>query len=596
MQLNNLRIRNFRTIGSEQVIDLTNGLTIVGPNSTGKTNILKAIEMVFTGPSNVLGYDLKRDFTFDAKGQTTLSANFSCDSVDADSEFFRLYSELNSLLEEPRDLSNDFQLYISFATNTGNPSYRFFSNQKIKKDQNTNFSRKQAQAVNLLLDSFVCHYVPSSKSTGDLYQSLLLPFIKRSVTRTLADKVADINSTLAQISKQLDAQLAIANLGHITSHFSLPNDSLEELIDKFEFNLSDPNKTSIERKGMGIQASAILASFLWITNEESKLGKQTIWLIEEPESYLHPQLAEACHKMLEKLRDSALLVTTTHSLGFVNRDPRKLVGTELDNGFTKVVNYDSYLKATSSIRSALGVRFSDYYNLNVMNVFVEGKSEREVFSWILDSVSPNYETGEFIWPHLRNASFIDFTGVSGMEGFMKATYEFIHKERAVVTVLDGDQAGSNCRRNLQQFLGNKDISFEPNIDFVSLHNGFALEGLFPDNWIIELHSLHPNWFKSFSLDFEGNLQPFDMKTQTNKVQLRNNLQLRAKEEHPSAWSSRFVKLFDMLDNMLEKQHQKVYGGSFEDEQTILYRSAKKGLGSTKIQENSSELEENQEVF
>ena len=231
-----------------------------------------------------------------------------------------------------------------------------------------------------------------------------------------------------------------------------------------------------------------------------------------------------------------------------------------------------------------------------MNVFVEGKSEREIFSWILDSVSPNYETGEFIWPHLRNASFIDFTGVSGMEGFMKATYEFIHKERAVVTVLDGDQAGSNCRRNLQQFLGNKGISFETNVDFVSLHNGFSLEGLFPDSWIIELHDLHPNWFKSFSVDFEGNLQPFDMKTQANKVQLRNNLQLRAQEEQSSNWISRFVKLFDMLDNMLEKQHQKVYGGAFEDEQTILYRTVKKNLESTNIQDKSPEIGGSQEVF
>src|SRR5699024_9656332 len=163
-------------------------------------------------------------------------------------------------------------------------------------------------AVNILLDTFVCHYVPSSKSIGDLYSTLLLPFIKRSVTRVLSDKVTEINSNLSEISKALDSQLEIAGLSHIKSHFSLPNNSIEQLIDRFEFHLSDPNKTSIDRKGMGIQASAILASFLWITKEELNLKKRTIWLIEEPESYLHPQLAESCHRMLEQLRSESLLV------------------------------------------------------------------------------------------------------------------------------------------------------------------------------------------------------------------------------------------------------------------------------------------------
>jgi|GEM_PF-2748514 hypothetical protein len=33
MKFDSLRIRNFRTLGSEQFVDLRNGLTIVGPNS-----------------------------------------------------------------------------------------------------------------------------------------------------------------------------------------------------------------------------------------------------------------------------------------------------------------------------------------------------------------------------------------------------------------------------------------------------------------------------------------------------------------------------------------------------------------------------------
>ena len=91
MKIENLRIRNFRTIVQEQSIDLTNGVTIVGPNSSGKTNILKAIELIFTGFENKFGYELKTDKTFGiTTEQTTLTVTFSGDRVDLDKDFFEL--------------------------------------------------------------------------------------------------------------------------------------------------------------------------------------------------------------------------------------------------------------------------------------------------------------------------------------------------------------------------------------------------------------------------------------------------------------------------------------------------------------------------
>lgn len=556
MKLINLRIKNFRTISQEQNIDLTKGLTIVGPNSSGKTNILKSIQMIFTGYDNSNEYSIKRDLSFDiSKGQTSLVATFSVEE-SIDDDFYNLYQELNQLLEEPKELTKNISLYLSFAASTGTPTYRFFSNEKMKKDQQAQYSRKQIQAVNIILNKFVCHYVPSSKSIDELYTSLLLPFIKRSVTQVLNDKIDAINENLSIISQNIDKQLEIAGLPHIKSHFSLPNQSIEALIDKFEFHLSDPNKTEIYRKGMGIQASAILASFLWITKEEKSLNKNTIWLIEEPESYLHPELAEACHKMLDQIAKEALLVTTTHALGFVDQDPTRVVGTLIENGHTKIAKYSTYLEATQSLRSALGVKFSDYYNLGMLNLFVEGKSDREVFGWFLEKFPPQGE--KYKWSHVRAAEILDFSGVSGLEGFMKATYSFIQKERPVVVILDGDIAGENARRNLQGFFGNKQISFEANKNFVSLHSGFSLEGLFPHDWIVEVHGQHPDWFKSYSVDVTGALQTFEMKTDTNKEQIRNLLMRKTEESQDLNWATRFIQVFEVVENALSNLNEKIY--------------------------------------
>jgi ABC-type transport system involved in cytochrome c biogenesis ATPase subunit len=558
MKIENLRIRNFRTIGQEQTIDLNKGLTIVGPNSSGKTNILKAIEMIFTGLENKLGYEVKSDKTFGVtSGQTTLTVAFSGERGGADEDFFELYDKLNKMLVEPKTIIEKFNLYLSFPKSE-NPKYVFFTNEKKSANTSKEFSRVQRLAVTLLLEKFVCHYVPSSKSIDDLYSSLLQPFIKRSVSRVLDDKLQEINDSLQGISNHLDTQLAIAGLPHITSHFSLPNNSLEELIHKFEFHLSDPNKTSIDRKGMGIQASAILASFLWITKEEKKLSKNPIWLIEEPESYLHPELADSCHKMLNEISSEALLVTTTHSLGFVSQDPQRILGTVNDGNETKVIKYDSYVNATTSIRKALGVRFSDFYNLGISNIFVEGKTDREVFKWFLATVPPDTED-EFDWPHVRKSEILDFTGVAGMEGFMKATYEYIYSERPVVTLLDGDSAGDKTRRTLQQYFGNKNIPFHSKKDFVTLHDGFSLEGLFPHQWIIEAYEQHPNWFLDFDTDVEGVLKPFTVKSNTNKEQLRNYLKNKAAESDDFDWAGRFKTVFDVVEKALKERNEAVYG-------------------------------------
>ncbi|WP_216712747.1 AAA family ATPase [Pseudoalteromonas sp. TB64] len=433
-----------------------------------------------------------------------------------------------------------------------------FHKREKKADTTKAFSRIQRQAVTLLLEKFVCHYVPSSKSIDDLYTSLLQPFIKRSVSRVLDDKLQEINESLQGISNHLDEQLKVAGLPHITSHFSLPNNSLEELIHKFEFHLSDPNKTSIDRKGMGIQASAILASFLWITKEEKKLNKCPIWLIEEPESYLHPELADSCHKMLNEISAEALLVTTTHSLGFVSQDPQRILGTMNDGKETKVIKYDSYVNATTSIRKALGVRFSDFYNLGISNIFVEGKTDREIFKWFLSTVPEGTEE-QFNWPYVRRSEILDFTGVAGMEGFMKATYEYIYSERPVVTVLDGDSAGDKTRRTLQQYFGNKNIPFHTKKDFVTLHDGFSLEGLFPHKWIIEAYGQHPNWFQDFDTDVEGVLKPFAVKSNANKEQLRNYLKAKAVESDDFDWVARFKTVLDVVEIALKERNEAVYG-------------------------------------
>jgi predicted ATP-dependent endonuclease of OLD family len=110
MKLDSIKIRNFRTIRTEQTIDLSKGVTIVGPNSSGKTNILRAIEMLFTGYDNVTCYEYASDFSFGSVGQTSIVATFIGDIDGDDADFFSLYQELADLLEKEIEIQPKFSL------------------------------------------------------------------------------------------------------------------------------------------------------------------------------------------------------------------------------------------------------------------------------------------------------------------------------------------------------------------------------------------------------------------------------------------------------------------------------------------------------
>lgn len=97
-----------------------------------------------------------------------------------------------------------------------------------------------------------------------------------------------------------------------------------------------------------------------------------LWLIEEPESYLHPELSKACQQLLGSLAQDSLVILTTHSLAFVPHDVERVQGVDLDeDGATIISSFDSHAEATRRIRESLGVQFADYYNLAQTNIFVE---------------------------------------------------------------------------------------------------------------------------------------------------------------------------------------------------------------------------------
>lgn len=563
MELKNIRIKSYRTIGNEeQYLDLPSGLTIVGTNNSGKTNILKAIELLFTGYENIYGYKREQDLPFkDTASRTSLTANFQGDPDGKDKLIYDTFEELLNLLGNKRGNEINIPLNLQFSS-TSSPTYQIFPNAKKPQDQNkkNQYSQKQKLLVNSLISKFSCHYIPSEKSVKDLYNELLVPFLRKVTAKQIEGYLEEIKKVLAGTANRINEVLVNAGLSSkMAARFEIPNASLEDFISGFDFKLTDHIETSIFRKGMGIQSTALMAAFLWITEEEILQDKTVIWLLEEPESYLHPGLSINCGRILNQLQEKSLLVTTTHSLNFVPYETEKIIGTELVFGKTKINNYKKYIEATKSIRESLGIRFSDYYNLAKHNIFVEGESDKDYLEWILQIIPNNVNGQDFSWSYLRSHEILilDFGGVKHLSGFLRTTYEFISKERVVVSIFDGDEAGNKEIKDIQKYFGNKQIGFNSNINYISLPNGFAIEGLFPDEWIIQLHNEHKSWFKNeFSVDMDGKLQFFNLED-NHKKDFAKKLKTKAQEQENYEWATKWIKLCNLINSALENLAKKI---------------------------------------
>ena len=570
MQLKSLRIRHFRTVGSTEVeIPLEHSLALVGANNTGKTNILRAIEMLFTGYENDLGYSRIRDLTFGAPtSKTSLLATFIGEHerspgspgpsgperyTGPDASFYEDFDKLCALYgREPADAT--FTLSLVFSP-SGVPTYQLFPNLKKPADNasQASISRTQRQLVIDLLGKFSCHYIPSAKSMEQLYAEVLNPFLTRVAARAVEPQVDELTAALAAVADDINGELQAVGLNDLTAGFSLPGSGVESMLSSFAFELSDPQKTSVTHKGQGIQSTAFLAALRWVTKEETSQGMKSVWLLEEPESYLHPELMGTVRDLLGRLGEDACTVMSTHALAFVPDDVDRVVGVGLDSSNRTVVNrFASAAEAGERLRAALGVRFSDYFNLAEYNIAVEGPSDRELLAWYLALVPAI----DLPFERLRRAQVRDFGGVRHLAGWLRATYSLVRDERALVVLFDGDTAGEKERRDLTQFLGQKQVPFQSNKEYVVVRAGFPVEALFPDQWLIDAQGQHPSWFEDIAVDASGALQSLKM-ADDHKTSIMRHLQSRAEEASTPEWRTRLDDVAKALDTALGIQKDRL---------------------------------------
>jgi predicted ATP-dependent endonuclease of OLD family len=545
MRLHSLKIKNLRTITDEQTLVFSTQTTLVGANNSGKSNTLLAVQYFFTGYENLHRYNHLVDlpYNLDGSGQTSLVAQFELDFTDSrDSELKGEIKRLSSWLTEHRGDDDRFvTIYLSFRRSS--PIYQLYPGQKQEVNKRLEFGELQKNIIQNVLDRFAPYYIPSEKSIAKIYKDLVLPFVKKNIAQAILPFEKQIKDSIKNLSESMNASFADADITNVEVALEYPEKIFDNLIAGLEFSVQDSSMSSLYSKGMGLQSTVLFAALEWVTRQH--VDKIVIWLIEEPETYMHPSLAYKTCKILDKIGQISTLIKTTHRLSFIPGETDHINGVELcrakDN--TLINKYKSYLDATRAIRSSLGVRFADFFGLSELNIFVEGETDEEYLRTAIKSYE--LRNGRRLLIGSEYVRFLSFGGCTELAGFLRANYLNLSTEVVAVSLFDGDAAAQEQITRLEGYFGEKG-GFNSDRDYTIIPANGEIESVFPEEWIKQINVEHPSWFQPFRLDAAGNISIFKIKSGYKRKFMDVVLEYMKNPHHEE------IKKLDVIVTTLEK--------------------------------------------
>ena len=220
-------------------------------------------------------------------------------------------------------------------------------------------------------------------------------------------------------------------------------DAIKSVDVNFQFD-GDYKPIPMSHKGSGYRRLFMVARFRYLA--EKNKGKNIIYLIEEPETYLHPSAQE---DLLNAFKDLALdnqILITTHSpvfAGSTDYDAVILCWKE-DQSFYEFATEDSKTDFVMQIVEELGIKPS--YNLRDHHekiVFVESKNDIVFYNTICNHVlNKNLIKNEKIL-------VLPFGGGDDIDSFINIDY-FSKSQRNLFLLIDSDKHKGNQGKRKQK--------------------------------------------------------------------------------------------------------------------------------------------------
>ncbi len=488
MKIKAIKIENYRGIRTIQNIQLSNFTSIVGRNDSGKSIILNAVATFL----NIKDYPVTfHDFN-EFGNPIIFECKFEKENLSEllETKIKSRVKKADGLEEFLTDILIDNVL--TFRKTINNPKKVFDSEQILITDYDSDdFSflyGKSDEELNQIIEKYGIEIPVEGKGRNskiekikyikeycrnndipkikrfidDVYKiSSLLPDVELFVsdygleadTKFKTNSVSEIQVYLTEESKEdnkldlvkkeiesemqkeassvkLYMQNYVSSLNSVEIKPTISwKDAIKSVDVSFQFE-GDDKLIPMSHKGTGYRRLFMVARFRYLA--EKKKGNNIVYLIEEPETFLHPSAQEDLIDAFNDLSEDNQILISTHSPVFVGAtDINSVVLCKKEEqSIYETTTEENKIDFINEIIQELGVKPS--FNLRddfEKILFVEGKDDLEFYKKV---------TSELIEKDLEEKVLVLPVGGSSVDSFVNISY-FKNNGRDLFLILDSDK-------------------------------------------------------------------------------------------------------------------------------------------------------------
>jgi energy-coupling factor transporter ATP-binding protein EcfA2 len=380
MHISKLRIRNFRSI-EDLTLDLGSFNVICGPNSCGKSNVFRAIEMAFR----------------DHARKDDAHENLPLQKLGAGGPLLSIWIDI--------DFEHPIAEFCDIASVSAGPLHYQFrltrSGTCTRRLGGTELTPEQFAVVR---ERFTPLYVPPIR---DLDRDGLKPFrqlMSKALQRTrgsganiraLAEQARDLVRSRGAGVMSSQAHVAEKVLGVDSLDLDTSKIDIASLYSDVGLSVTvDGHEMPLAALGTGHQSAVILHMFRQLGAE---LPGEVLYLFEEPDNHLHPATVRCISDDLRQIASTAQVLVSTHSPVLIAHTNLSDIHPLVKNNHRSTERRRFTLKRSdreiTTILDSFGMRAIEPLLVDRV-IVVEGPSDRVVLSTLFErrfSTTPDRE-------------------------------------------------------------------------------------------------------------------------------------------------------------------------------------------------------------
>lgn len=322
MMLTRVHIRNIKSI-KEATVELTDKSFIFGPNNSGKSNLLFAIDCAL-GNQRIQRDDVysDREEPYSKDKPVVVDLLFTPIVGDELGEWSNTIGPLIHDMEVDDRVVESFAFRTEFRYDEDNDSYRKRRLEISSWDEAGITVGKSGQLREDVMSHFHCYLIDAHRDIsedihdrGSLWNREVSKLdIPSELAEVVIEKLASMNKEIIGRSELLD-QISKALLG-INVHESVILDPLPSEVRDVYRGLDikmdgEGGKIPISSAGLGTRSLAVIKTAEILANRKREGPQYSLLMMEEPEAHLHPQYQSDIGRELVRMKGQVII--TTHS-------------------------------------------------------------------------------------------------------------------------------------------------------------------------------------------------------------------------------------------------------------------------------------------